>query len=66
MQVLLNKKLLSLSCVLTASIPLLNHHVLSNSTPFFHLDEFHCHGNESLLSDCQLGGIGVCMIVQKF
>ena len=43
----------------TASIPLLNHHVLSNSTPFFHLDEFHCHGNESLLSDCQHGGVGI-------
>lgn len=43
-----------------ASIPLLNHHVFLNTTiPFYHLDEFRCYGNESLLSDCQHGDIGI-------
>ncbi|CAI8031474.1 Deleted in malignant brain tumors 1 protein, partial [Geodia barretti] len=42
------------------SIPLLSYPVISsNGSLFYHLDEVDCTGDETLLSDCEHGGLGI-------
>ena len=41
----------------TASYPLIRQ--TTNNRPLYHLDNVHCNGNESMLSECPHNGIGI-------
>lgn len=45
--------------ILSASIPVNRHFILSNAPSFFHLGNVDCIGNESVLSECEQLPIGV-------
>ena len=45
--------------ILPASTALREHRVLSSTSLIYHLDDVHCNGYESLLSECKHAGIGV-------